>query len=464
MSTIPPLFDHQEETAQFLTKNPRAFITSDPGTAKTRSVLEGFLRTRKPGDRLLALATLSILESAWLDDIRRFTPELTAGIAHGRKKEEVILDPRYDVVISNHDGIKWIAKDIKKFITNNPRPFTHMPVDEFTAFKNNNQRSKALRKVINTIPHRWFMSGTPTPNKSTDIWLPALLVDDGQRLGTQFFAFRHQMCVPTQTGPHPTHVEWVDKPGAIEMVADLLRDITIRHKLEDCIDMPEHVVTDIKINLPPDILRQYRELEKRSILQLKNGEVTGIHAGALATKLLQLMSGAVYDKDGAPLRVHTDRYQLVMDLVAEREHCLVAFNWQHEKTGLIEQAEKYGFTYAVIDGTVPASKRPKIVEQFQAGEIRVLFAHPQSASHGLTLTKGTTTIWCSPTQNAEHYEQFNHRIYRAGQKRRTETIRIAARGTREQRAYENLANKVNRQSSLLGLFTDFTKQTKEQIT
>ncbi len=48
---------------------------------------------------------------------------------------------------------------------------------------------------------------------------------------------------------------------------------------------------------------------------------------------------------------------------------------------------------------------------FQSGKIRALFAHPQSAGHGLTLTKGTTTIWTSPTYNAEHYKQFNHRIY-----------------------------------------------------
>ena len=44
---------------------------------------------------------------------------------------------------------------------------------------------------------------------------------------------------------------------------------------------------------------------------------------------------------------------------------------------------------------------------------------------------GTTTIWCSPTYNAEHYSQFNSRIYRAGQQRRTETIRIAYRDTAE---------------------------------
>ena len=83
-----------------------------------------------------------------------------------------------------------------------------------------------------------------------------------------------------------------------------------------------------------------------------------------------------------------------MDLVDVRKHSLVAFNWKHERDALIELAEKRGYTYEVIDGSVPAQRRPEIVQRFQAGQIKVLFAHPQSAGHGLTLTKANTIIWC----------------------------------------------------------------------
>ena len=81
-------------------------------------------------------------------------------------------------------------------------------------------------------------------------------------------------------------------------------------------------------------------------------------------------------------------------------------------TLLVELAEKQGITYEVIDGTVKAEKRKDIVTRFQAGQIQMLFCHPQSASHGLTLTKANTVIWCSPTYNAEHFQQFNQRIHR----------------------------------------------------
>jgi hypothetical protein len=72
------------------------------------------------------------------------------------------------------------------------------------------------------------------------------------------------------------------------------------------------------------------------------------------------------------------------------------------------------------------------------------------------LTAGTTTIWASPTYNAEHFSQLNARIYRAGQKRRTETIMIAYADTAEIEVYDRLDTKMTRMEDLLELFSAFT--------
>ena len=90
----------------------------------------------------------------------------------------------------------------------------------------------------------------------------------------------------------------------------------------------------------------------------------------------------------------------------------------------------------------------------QAGQLQVVFCHPQSAGHGLTMTKATTIIWASPTYNAEHYQQFNRRIYRAGQTKRTEVIRIAADNTWEPDVYDKLEGKLNRMEELLTILTN----------
>ena len=70
------------------------------------------------------------------------------------------------------------------------------------------------------------------------------------------------------------------------------------------------------------------------------------------------------------------------------------------------------------------------------------------------MTTATTVIWASPTYNAEHYQQFNRRIYRAGQTKRTEVIHIAAEDTWEPGVYKKLKGKLGRMENLLTILKD----------
>ena len=60
--TIPQPFDHQVATTEFIKSNPHCLITSDPGTGKTRSVLDAYEQIGTK--RMLVLAPLSILQAS----------------------------------------------------------------------------------------------------------------------------------------------------------------------------------------------------------------------------------------------------------------------------------------------------------------------------------------------------------------------------------------------------------------
>lgn len=432
-------FEHQAATTQFILDNPRVLITSDPGTGKTRSVLDAYAQRRD--GKLLVLAPLSILAASWGDDCDKFQPGLTYAVAYARNRAEAFKSDA-DIVITNHDAVKWLLKN-KQFLDG----FDTLCIDEFTAFKNkDSQRSKAAARLAEHFEYRIAMSGTPNSNTILDIWHPTLLVDGGERLGKRFYGFRGAVCTPQFNGFANV---WVDKPEAQDMVAAAIKDINVRYMLESCIDMPEQSVHTMYVDLPPKILQQYNTLAEDSVLYTGKGTINAIHAGAKVKKLLQLCTGAVYDDHGSSLMVHDARYQLVMDLIQARDHSLVAFNWRHEREKLTELSDKAGIKYDFIDGTTPAKKRKDIVDRMQAGQLQVVFAHPQSAGHGLTLTRATSVIWASPTYNAEHYQQFNRRIYRAGQTKKTEVIQIAARNTWEPDVYEKLQDKLSRMEDLL---------------
>lgn len=446
---IPPLFAHQEANATFKVNHPRMIDGSDPGTGKTRSTIEAFARLKAAGmaDYMLVLAPLSILRPSWAADCQKFAPHLGVSVATAKDKHTAMWPAaEADVYITNHDSVKWL-KDIKfdgRWV---------LCIDEFPAYKNRtSQRSKALATMRKHFEYRWLLSGTMNSNGACDIWHPMFVCDDGDRLGKQFWGYRAQVCEPEATGPSGQYVQWKDKPYAPTIIADRLKDITFRVKLEDCLDMPEHVTSTMLVDIPKKLMAQYRQLQRDAVLDHENGnKISAIHASAKTQKLLQLCSGAVYDGLGGYQVFDTSRTDLAMELVQQRDQCVVAFLWQHQKDALVAAAEAAGIPYGVIDGSTKVADREIAVNRFQAGHLRVIFAHPQSAGHGLTLTKGTATIWPSPTYNAEWFTQFNHRIYRAGQTQRTETICIAAAGTAEEQVYEKLNGKVARMDELMNM-------------
>jgi len=445
---IPPAYEHQTKSTEFQVGHEAIFDMSDPGTGKTRAYLDGFAERlrRDPSRKCLVLAPKSILEPAWGHDIVRFQPELKYSVAYANNRQKAFQEEA-DIYITNHDAVKWLRDNPWAYLE-----ITDIVIDESTAYKNPSaQRSKAVKRIAGHFDHRVVMTGTPAPNTVTDIWNQAFILDDGERLGTSYWRFRNSVCEPIRVGRGAQMVRWQDKEGAIEAVADLLSDITIRNVFEQCIDIPGHFKTDVTFDLPFALRKQYDILAEHALIQLATEDITAANAAVLTGKLLQLSSGSVYKNDSTAELFDTARYELIIQLVKERDSCVVAYNWGHQLAELELLATKEKIPYGVINGAANDAQRQKVVEDFQNGVIKVIFAHPRSAAHGLTLTRGTTTIWSSPTWSSEQYEQFNRRIYRAGQTRKTETIHITASATLEEHVYNKLQGKIDQQASLLDI-------------
>ncbi len=441
---------HQAVSQKFMNTTERALDFSDPGTGKTFVEIMAFLKRRKRDEAMLVFAPKSLLEPAWGDDITKFAPELTYSIANAENRAAA-FSVKADVYITNTDAAVWVAKQPKAFF----KRFSMLVIDEITAYKHpTSQRSKAMNKIKQHFRYRSGLSGTPNPNTITDIWHQAYIIDDGKRLGPSFFAFRNAVCTPKQVGPRREMVQWQDKDGAEEAVFALLSDITIRHRFEDCIDIPANHQYTLEYKLPAKQFKAYKEMAVTQIAALGKGKVvTAINAAAVTTKLLQIASGAVYEHTGKYHLVDTGRYELVLELVEERKHSLVFYLWQHQRDYLIKEAEKRKLKFCVYDSSASPAIRNQMIRDYQNGFYQVMFAHPQSAAHGLTLTRGTATIWASPTYNLEWFKQGNKRTYRNGQKSKTETIVILAPGTIDERVYEKMQAKDLRMTNLLDLFT-----------
>lgn len=452
---------HQAISLQHALDNPGVLDFSDAGTGKTPVALWAYAHHRAAGGGCaLVLCPRTLMTNVWVNSVKKFTPHLTTSVAKAEKRAEAFA-VQADIYITNIDAATWLAKQPKKFFAK----FTDLIVDESSAYKHHtSQRSKAIAKVRKYFKRRRLMSGTPMSRSITDVWHQAYLVDDGHRLGNSFYAFRNSVTTPVQVGNNANAIRWDDKEGAEDAVFGLLDDIVVRHRFDDVVKIPERQVYTVAYTMSPKHLQAYYVMERQQFMVYQDKKakntVSAVHAAALRQKLLQIASGAVYadasDDNSSPMHLlDTGRYELVMDVAMESPHSLIMFLWRHQRDQLVAEAEKRGLNYAVLDGDANDTLRDQIEASYQAGVYDVVIAHPQTVAHGLTLTRGTTTVWASPTDNTEWFKQGNRRQARRGQTQRTRVVTIVAEGTVDEAAYENCLNKGTREDAFLGLFEKY---------
>jgi len=436
-------YAHQKKTIEFYRKNDRAFDASDMGCGKSFCVIKDVEHRLYSNldSKTLILAPKSLLETVWKNDFNKFAPHIEVSVAVAPTiKREAAFAKQAHVYVTNIDALVWLTNRPISFWDN----FETIVIDESTTIKNDSGRGKAAQKIKQYFKYRRCLSGTPTAGLLTDLFYQYLFLDDGATLGHSFHKFRNQVLIAKQTGPHPKMVTWSNKPGREKILGHLLKPMTIRHILEDVVDMPPTVKYTYKFKLNHKMRQAYESLRTTTRVALKTGEVNAINAAALSTKLLQCCSGAIIDTEtGDKHLVDTQRYDLVLDLVDQTPHSVVFYNWKHQREYMTEQAAKRNISYTFIDGTVSFKKREQIINDYQAGKYTTIFLQLKSSSHGLTLTKATHTIWSCPSYLGDYYKQANRRVYRIGQTKRTTVINIEAENTLEKTVYEKLDGKLN---------------------
>lgn len=448
-----PLWAHQQHSLEFFSARQRALDFSSPGTGKTAVQIRRYAdRPKASRKRWLIVCPKTLMVAAWGEDIEKFAPELTVSFAFAENREEA-FKAATDVVVINTDGVKWLTdKKNEKYL----KQFDHLTIDEVSSFKHpTSQRTKAMVKLRKYFSHRYAMSGTPNPNTVMELFVPALIVDDGRRLGTSYSRMRAVMQTPEQVGPSPDHLKWADKPGANQAVNELLSDITIRHAFEDVMThVPANHKHTVRFDLSKKARKAYDTMAVECLLAFGEDVVSAVHAASLRTKLLQIASGAVYDGAGGYKVIDDTRYDLIADMVEDREHSVVFFNWHHQRDLLVKHFNARKISHAVIDGEVPQRTRDEIVKEYQDGEYQTILLHPRTGAHGLTLTRGDTTIFSSPLYEADLMEQGLARIYRGAQDKVTNTVFIEAKNTVEQIVYARLHDKNASMQDLLQLMRD----------
>ena len=439
-------YEHQKVTSAFLTMNRRAFCFNEQGTGKTASAIwaSDFLMTQGKVRRVLVICPLSIMDSAWRNDLFSFAMHRTVDVAYGAKeKRRKIINQGSDYVIINYDGVEIVADDIAK------GGFDCIIVDEATHYKNaQTKRWKTLNKLLTDQTWLWMMTGTPAAQSPLDAYGLAKLANPTS-VPKFFGSFRDMVMFKI------TNFKWSPKDTATETVYNALQP-AIRFTKEECLDLPPMVYVKREVELTRQQTKYYKELKDRLVLQAAGEQITAVNAAIVMSKLLQIASGAVYTDTGEALEFDIkNRYKVLREVIDESSKKVLVFvPFKHTIDILSNKLLADGIPTEIIRGDVPASKRTDIFHRFQTTpNPKVLVIQPQAAAHGVTLTAANTVVWWGPTSSLETYAQANARVHRAGQDHKCTVVQLQGSAV-EKRVYTLLDSRIDVHTKMIDLYKE----------
>ena len=437
-------FAHQKQTSEFLTLNRKAFCFNEQGTGKTASVIwaADYLLNLGVIRRVLVICPLSIMKSAWQQDLFKFAIHRTCDIAYGSPvQRRKILANNAEFVIINFDGVDIVKEEVLK------GGFDLIVVDEASAYKNaQTTRWKTLRDIAAQVKGMWMLTGTPAAQSPVDAFGLAKLINPDNT--PKFYGqFRDQVMFKVGT------YRWIPKPQAQSVVHKVLQP-AIRFEKDQCLDLPDVTFVERDAPLTPQQIKYYKILKQQMLMHADGEQVTSVNAATNINKLLQISGGAVYTDTREVIQFDvSNRLRVIEEVINEASHKVLVFvPFTHTIELLRNYLTAANISCAVINGQVPVNKRHDIINDFQSTEnIRVLIIQPQAASHGLTLTAANVIIWYAPVTSVETYLQANARINRPGQKNPMTIVHIKGSEV-EARLYRMLQNNIDSHTKIIDLY------------
>jgi hypothetical protein len=330
--------------------------------------------------------------------------------------------------------------------------FRTFVLDELSSFKSNtSSRFKMMARLTRQAEHVWGLTGTPSPNGYMDLWSQIYLLDRGfrlgagRRIGEGITHYRDRYFVPGAVA-NGFVVSWDLRPGARERIDALLGDICLSFLAEDHLNRPEPLVNTLLI--PNPVRGIYQELKKNLTIDMRLIGEDAIHTAAnaavLSGRLSQITAGFLYSDrvTGAPTRLHSEKGKALREIAdGTGSPLLVGYRFLEELDDLRR----------LLPEAKTIDEVPDLQRSWNAGDVPVLLAHPQSIGHGLNMQKGPghTVAWASLPWSLEDYLQFNGRLDRQGQAHRVTVHHLIMPGTVDEVIATALVRKESVQDALL---------------
>ena len=384
----------------------------------------------------------------WEREAARFLPATKVRIYHGPNRTLKGIEPG-ELVLTSYGVVRGDAERLAA------TEWGLVVADEAQQAKNpRSSTARALRQI--SARTRIALTGTPVENRLSELWsifdwaVPGLL--------GPLATFNRTTAVPIERDGDPT---------ATRRLTSLLAPFLLRrHKTDPGIapELPAKIERDLTVPLSPEQATLYRATVEETLAQIKQTE--GIQRRgmvlALLTRLKQITNhpaqflGESASEPGSgsgsglgPSRSlregrsgKLDALEELLGVLATNDESTLIFT-QYVQMGnlLLEHLANIGVDAALLHGGLSRQARQHMVDDFQAGELKVLVLSLKAGGTGLNLTAATNVVHYDRWWNPAVEDQATDRAYRIGQNKTVTVHRLMTQGTVEDRVAELLSNK-----------------------
>jgi len=437
-------YEHQKETAAFMTLHPRLFCFNEMGTMKTGSALwaADYLMNEKVIRKVLVVAPLSTLDVVWVEDIFQFLMHRRAVVLRGTRERRLqLLDADCDFYIINHHGLGVIGDTLRS------RTDIDLVIgDECDIYRNGTTDLYKNFAAVTAKRRVWLLSGTPFPNAPTDAWSLTRLVNPA-RVPLYYSQWRRQTMLQV------SQYKWVPRADSFEMAFQAAQP-AIRYLKKDCLDLPPMTTVKYHAEMSKQQKHAFTKMRNQAVMEAQQHEITAVNAADKINKLRQILCGVIKDTvTGEYVEIdHQPRLEVLLECIqqaATKVIVVVPFK------GIIKALEREisrQYSVEVINGDVTPTHRREIITRFrQQKDPHVLLCHPRVMAHGLNLKEAATIVLYGPIYSNVENQQVTDRIARPGQTHAMTICRIGGSHL-EWEIYRVLDEKRLSQDNILSLY------------
>lgn len=444
---------YQVAGVQIMISQACAGLLYKPGLGKTSVVYMAYRILHEKGfvDKVLVICPIRPAYRVWPFQKDKFSDfqHIRVGVMHGADKEEVLASNDYDIYVINPEGLPWLLGDPGRAAIARKKFKDMLVVDESIKFANSQgMRFKLLKANLRYFKRRYILNGSPRPKNLMDLFGQIYLLDEGAAIGRYITHYRTKYFYPSGYGGY----DWTPQPGADKLIAERIAPLVQVVEQKGNIDLPELLINDIWVDLPPEARQKYNQMEAAMLAQVESGMVIAANAAVASGKCRQIANGAIFHTDvpGEYTEVHDAKIEALSEIMEQLggDPLLITYEFTFDRARLEEKLK------IPCISTGNAKRDDQLIQKFSRGDLPAVMGQPQSISLGIDgLQDSCSNIaMFGVPWSFLNYEQVIDRVKRTGNKKSSVTLhRILARDTVDERVIEVLDGRERGQEKFMQL-------------